>query len=323
MPFFSFIITVYNGERYLEEAIVSVLSQPCRDIELIISNDGSTDGSLEIAAMHGEADERVKILNHPNVGAGASRNLAIDEANGAVIVFLDSDDVILPGFFSDGCRQMLQSLINNGIEMIVPARVLSDEALQTGEISTVPHDGQVFPARSAASWDIHHEFATCIYSGDLIRRNNLHFYETRPEMELIYRHRAAFLSNKTLFTNDLYFAVRRDNPYQTVKNWDWTKVQTVRAKGFKSLIEWHESIGTTGEVLERATSQYLEAVSYRPSRTLAQRISSILNTIKRNINPATQAERVYTSKLSEITPSSEQWNSIFDIVANKTATSKR
>lgn len=87
----SIIICVYNGEKYIGNAIESVLNQSLEDIELIIINDGSTDNTLDIANSY-LLDPRVKIISQSNEGLGASRNTGIRHASGEYLGFLDADD---------------------------------------------------------------------------------------------------------------------------------------------------------------------------------------------------------------------------------------
>jgi glycosyltransferase involved in cell wall biosynthesis len=87
------IIGVYNGERYLPEAIESVLAQTHRNLELIVVDDGSTDRSGQIAASYGEP---VRCIRQENGGMAAARNRAVPEARGEYLSFLDADDRFPP-----------------------------------------------------------------------------------------------------------------------------------------------------------------------------------------------------------------------------------
>lgn len=89
----SVIITVYNGVAYLGEAIESVLAQTYRPVELVIFDDGSTDGSSDFARQYGSA---VKVMRGERVGLGAGRNNAMGLAEGRYLAFLDADDRFLP-----------------------------------------------------------------------------------------------------------------------------------------------------------------------------------------------------------------------------------
>ena len=94
----SVIVPVYNTGAYLCGCIESALGQTCSDIELILTDDGSTDGSSAIIDRYAASDSRVKILRQTNRGLSAARNAALDIAQGDFITFLDADDMLLPRF---------------------------------------------------------------------------------------------------------------------------------------------------------------------------------------------------------------------------------
>ncbi|UVF18431.1 glycosyltransferase [Microvirga terrae] len=98
-PCVSAIIIVYNGEDFLEQAIASVAGQTFGDWELLIVDDGSTDGSANIAQRHADRDPRMRLLFHKdrkNHGMSAARNLGLAHARGKFVGFLDADDVWMP-----------------------------------------------------------------------------------------------------------------------------------------------------------------------------------------------------------------------------------
>lgn len=128
-PLVSVITAVYNGERFLGEAIESVIAQDHRPIELLVVDDGSTDRSAEIARSY----EQVILVQQPNRGLAAARNAALDRAEGSFITFLDADDRMAPGRLTTqlaylaaneqvGCVLMHQELILEP-GMTVPAWV--------------------------------------------------------------------------------------------------------------------------------------------------------------------------------------------------------
>lgn len=102
-PCISVIIPLYNKEKTIKNTIESVLSQSYTDFELIIVNDGSTDGSAEkVALFH---DRRIRFIHKENGGVSSARNYGLKEAKGEWVLFLDADDKILPH-----CLQMLYAL---------------------------------------------------------------------------------------------------------------------------------------------------------------------------------------------------------------------
>lgn len=97
-PRVTVLMNVYNGERYLAEAIDSILTDSYSDFEFVIVDDGSTDTTPQILAEAAARDPRVVLLrNDPNRGIVASANRGLSVARGAYIARLDSDDVSLPG----------------------------------------------------------------------------------------------------------------------------------------------------------------------------------------------------------------------------------
>lgn len=98
MPQISVIIPVYNVEPYLEKCVRSVLDQTFKDIEVICVDNASTDASPAILKKLAQQDDRVRVFTVENLGPGHSRNKGLDEACGAYITFVDSDDFIAPKF---------------------------------------------------------------------------------------------------------------------------------------------------------------------------------------------------------------------------------
>ena len=92
-PLVSCIIPVFNGERYLAETLDSVFAQTCSSIEVIVVDDGSTDGSAEIARGH---RGRAIVLQQENAGHAAARNFGLSAARGEFVAFVDADDLWHP-----------------------------------------------------------------------------------------------------------------------------------------------------------------------------------------------------------------------------------
>lgn len=96
-PMVSVIIPVYNAARYLEQTVQSVLKQSFANYEILLVDDGSTDGSKELLFRLQEADDRIRVLvNEENLGVALTRNRAIEESRGTFLAFLDADDLWLP-----------------------------------------------------------------------------------------------------------------------------------------------------------------------------------------------------------------------------------
>lgn len=89
---FSIIVPVYNIEKYIKECIDSVLDQDFEKYELILVDDGSTDGSGIICDRYADTDKRIRVIHNQNEGPSSARNKGIRNAKGEFIIFLDSDD---------------------------------------------------------------------------------------------------------------------------------------------------------------------------------------------------------------------------------------
>jgi len=95
-PLVSVVMSVFNGERFLREAIESILSQTFSDFEFVIVNDGSTDGTASILDSYERSDPRVRVFHQENRGSAASDNRGCALARGKYIAHLDQDDVAPP-----------------------------------------------------------------------------------------------------------------------------------------------------------------------------------------------------------------------------------
>lgn len=115
-PLISVIIPAYNCERYLRQAVQSVLDQKYPDLEIIIVDDGSTDGTASVAKSFRET---VHYLHQPNQGPSAARNRGIERAQGSLIAFADADDLWPAHKF----EQQLPYLIRDAKTDIVLGRI--------------------------------------------------------------------------------------------------------------------------------------------------------------------------------------------------------
>ena len=98
-PKISVIIPVYNVELYLPKCIDSILCQTYTDFELLLIDDGSSDASGKICDMYKENDNRIRVCHKKNEGVSKARNLALNNALGEFVIFVDSDDWIEPNTF--------------------------------------------------------------------------------------------------------------------------------------------------------------------------------------------------------------------------------
>ena len=110
----SVIVPVYNVEEYLEECLESIKRQTYTDIEVILVNDGSTDGSKEICERYCEKNSRFKLVNQENKGLSGARNRGMLESKGEFISFVDSDDVLK----EDMLEQLMKQMTSEDIDIV-------------------------------------------------------------------------------------------------------------------------------------------------------------------------------------------------------------
>ena len=110
----SVIVPVYNVEEYLEECLNSIQHQTYTDIEVILVNDGSRDGSKEICERYCQQDSRFHLINQENKGLSGARNRGMTESKGELITFVDSDDVLK----EDMLEQLIKQVTSDDIDIV-------------------------------------------------------------------------------------------------------------------------------------------------------------------------------------------------------------
>ena len=99
-PLISVIVPVYNSAAFLDQCLESIVAQTYRNLEILVVDDGSTDGSAAMCDHWVERDERIRVIHQSNGGHSAARNAALDAMTGSLVTMVDSDDVLHPEFVS-------------------------------------------------------------------------------------------------------------------------------------------------------------------------------------------------------------------------------
>ena len=114
-PKVSVVIPVYNGARYIEESVHSVLNQTLNEVEVIIVDDGSTDNTNLVLEQLQKNDSRISVIRQENKGQGTARNSGLGRTRGEAVVFLDGDDYYGP----EALETVYAELLNTGCEIII------------------------------------------------------------------------------------------------------------------------------------------------------------------------------------------------------------
>jgi len=207
----SVIMPVYNSGNYLRKAVNSILSQSFTEFELILVDDGSTDGSSEKCDLFAKKDCRVIVLHQQNRGICNARNEALSIAKGEYIAFSDHDDEYLPELLEDSYKLAKQ----NNADVV---KFCSNSILLEGENilkNNKSHFGnKVYNKRSLIENYfnlLHNEVFTCVWDGlykrSLIAENNLYFDESYKSggEDIDFMSRIVCHINTLITTSNIYY----------------------------------------------------------------------------------------------------------------------
>jgi len=108
-PLLSIIVPIYNVEQYLVDCLESIQNQSFTDFELLLIDDGSTDGSGKICDEYAHKDSRIKVIHQKNCGVSSARNEGLDKAIGSYITFVDPDDAIEKDTYLNNIKKLFQN----------------------------------------------------------------------------------------------------------------------------------------------------------------------------------------------------------------------
>ena len=132
----SVIVPIYNVEEFLEECLESIRNQTYTNIEVILVNDGSTDGSREICESYCEKDIRFRLINQENQGQSVARNRGVKESVGQYIMFVDSDDVV-----NTDVLEVLLPYMKTDVDIVECEMTREKEAFFLNKIPTIVFEG--------------------------------------------------------------------------------------------------------------------------------------------------------------------------------------
>ncbi len=169
------IIPVYNAEKYIEQAIASIVSQPCHCLHIVCVNDGSKDSSPEILDRLAQSYQQLHVVHQPNQGVSIARNTGIEYAlkntAASYFTFLDADDFYFPDFFGEG----LQDILAAGKDLYAFPLVRCDEQAVRFAWPSQMRNGDIHGGEKAV-WSIE-RFHANLYSRKLFDSFGIRFPE--------------------------------------------------------------------------------------------------------------------------------------------------
>ena len=140
----SIIVPIYNIKEYLERCVDSILAQTYENIEVLLVDDGSTDGTSLLVDKLGKKDNRIRVFHKENGGSSSARNLGIREAKGSYLGFIDSDDYIEPYMF----EKLYEAMQRTGMPIAQGSREEIDEQGNIlPDICIPPEKETVYPSK--------------------------------------------------------------------------------------------------------------------------------------------------------------------------------
>lgn len=177
--FVSVIVPVYNAEKLLKRSIESVLAQTDPDWELLLMDDGSTDGSAAVCESYAQKDSRIRVLHDSNHGVSYARNRGIDAATGDYLYFLDADDYLAPEAFA-----RLRECVKDRIPDIVFTAFYKVYKTKTELVPVCLHAGSFDPYHTRLLGTVWGKLYRRAFVGDARFDPKLHLCE---DAELNYR----------------------------------------------------------------------------------------------------------------------------------------
>lgn len=197
----SIIVPVYNVEKYLAKCLDSLLAQDTDDYEVVVVNDGSTDGSPQILERYGSP--RLRVFSKANGGQSSARNFGLERAAGEYVLFVDSDD-----FISDNCIGGVNAGLN-GCDLMVFSHVYNNESYDLS-VPDAPATGREFSMTGCptAVWNY-------VYRKDFLFQNKLFFREGIYHEDTLYTPMAVYLAQSVVLYDKGIYHHYLDNPTST------------------------------------------------------------------------------------------------------------
>ena len=225
-PIISIIVPAYNVALYLRKCLDSLINQTCRDIEIILINDGSTDETGTICSEYAKKDNRINFINKSNSGLSASRNVGIKSASGRYLMFVDADDWI----DLETCEIAYRTAITHNVDVVLWSYIkeYSDKSiikkilLKEGYLDKLETQDHIHrrmigllnkelkhPENSntiVTAW-------SKLYKTDIIKNNSIYFIDTKiiGTEDALFNLQVFYYVNSTYSINKYFTHYRKNN----------------------------------------------------------------------------------------------------------------
>lgn len=199
MPLITVIIPVFNYEKYITAAVQSVLTQPLKDIEIIIINDGSTDKTSEIAHTYADKYENIHVIDQTNQGVSVARNVGISTAKGKYLLFLDADDRLV----SESLDRSVEQYCQKDYDVIMFSSYLSNVKRNRYRVELQMGEAEL-GGKKIFSQAGH--FGANLYRKEMLRENQIKFDGgVRLSEDLAFKMKSLYVAKKIRTTGKFLY----------------------------------------------------------------------------------------------------------------------
>lgn len=211
----SFIIPIYNAEKYIEECINSILSQNLKNIEIICVDDGSTDRSSSIIKKLKSNDQRIIYICQENYGAGKARNIGLAFANGKYVMFIDADDF----YEKYSLSYLLKECKSKNADIAIFRSQKYYESTNAYEEMKYAFTKHNIPSKSLFNWtdmkdSIFNSFGTYpwnkIFKRQFLLNNNIKFQEIKRTNDLFFVFKALINAKRLIAVDKICINYRKE-----------------------------------------------------------------------------------------------------------------
>ncbi len=280
----SVIVPVYNIKDYLEKCITSVCNQSYTNLEILLVDDGSTDGSGELCDVYGEKDRRVKVLHKTNGGLSSARNYGMEWASGDYLIFVDGDDYLDENFV----KELYQTAVQTGAELVMSRIIAVEEGKLTEQfVNDLPDKAVLTRAEAMKRLASTVTVSNCAWNKLYQRKlwEKIRFPEgTNYEDKYVMHEIFGQCEQIALARGAVYYYVQRPESISNLsfseKNLDEIIAGNVKLRYYKE--NYPQYLGDAkANVCLRALESYIRAIRCRAGKDTVRIIG---NTVWKNLN---------------------------------------
>ena len=263
----SVVIPVYNGGKYIEQAIKSVLRQPYKDIEIICVDDGSTDKSAEIVSEMAKKYENIRLIKKKNGGEGSARNTGLDAATGEYVAFLDVDDVWIDNSVTE---DVINRIVQEQCNIVSFAYYFANESLTRVRDKPRKNEVRQFDLNETVSYS----FASFFFRTVFLKSKELFFdiYSRNADSRFVLKCWFANTESILSFEKPL-FLYRENRQSVTHKETNVIDELATLIRGYKELGDSTDNIAIREHCYYYVTRTFVELLEYLSAEKSSREIA--------------------------------------------------